>query len=73
VPVTQEHFTGRSLFSDRLLIGITALAVIAKIIPEIQSGQALLTHTAWPSVPEVHAVGFLCGLGWYVLPVKCYN
>jgi len=50
------------------LIVITALGVISKILLEIYQGQALLTHTAWPSVPEVHAVGFLCGLVleyWY--------
>ena len=44
------------------LILLTALAAILKIFVEMQLGQALLTRTAWPSVPTAHAVGFLCGL-----------
>ena len=44
------------------LIGITALGAASKIFLEIYQGQALLTHTSWPSVPEIHAVGFLCGI-----------
>lgn len=33
-----------------------------KIVLEVGSGQALLTSTAWPSVPTTHAAGFLCGM-----------
>jgi len=44
------------------LILLTAVAAALKIIVEIHVGQALLTRTAWPSVPTVHAAGFLCGL-----------
>jgi len=33
-----------------------------KIVLEVGSGQALLTSTAWPSVPTTHAAGFLCGV-----------
>jgi len=44
------------------LVWLTGLGVIVKIVLEISSGQALLIHTAWPSVPEVHAVGFVFGL-----------
>lgn len=44
------------------LILLTAIAAVLKIFLEMQLGQALLTRTAWPSVPTVHAVGFLCGL-----------
>jgi hypothetical protein len=29
---------------------------------EINTGQALLTRTAWPSVPAAHAAGFVSGL-----------
>ena len=36
--------------------------MIAGICVEMLDGRAPLTHTAWPSVPEVHAVGFLSGL-----------
>jgi rhomboid family GlyGly-CTERM serine protease len=39
-----------------------ACGVAAKIIVETALGQAVFTQTAWPSVPETHAVGFLCGL-----------
>jgi hypothetical protein len=38
------------------------MGAAAKILVEINAGQALLTQTAWPSVPTVHAAGFLCGL-----------
>ena len=44
------------------LILFTGVGAVVKIIVEINAGQALLTQTAWPSVPTVHAVGFLCGL-----------
>jgi rhomboid family GlyGly-CTERM serine protease len=44
------------------LIMFTGAGAVVKIIVEINAGQALLTQTAWPSVPMVHAVGFLCGL-----------
>ena len=41
---------------------ITGVGAAAKICIEMMGKQSLLTQTAWPSVPEVHAVGFLCGL-----------
>jgi rhomboid family GlyGly-CTERM serine protease len=44
------------------LVWLVGLGAVAKIFVEISAGQALLTHTAWPSVPEVHAAGFLSGL-----------
>ena len=44
------------------LIMLTGTGAVVKIIVEIYAGQALLTQTVWPSVPAVHAVGFLCGL-----------
>jgi rhomboid family GlyGly-CTERM serine protease len=44
------------------LILLTAAGAALKIIVEINVGQAIFTHTAWPSVPTVHAVGFLSGL-----------
>lgn len=44
------------------LVLLTAAGAALKIIVEIQGGQALLTRTDWPSVPEVHAAGFICGL-----------
>ena len=46
-----------------LLLATVGLAGL-KIILEINAGQALLTRTAWPSVPAVHAVGYLWGLAW---------
>ena len=50
------------------LVLLTGVGAAIKIFVEINAGQALLTHTAWPSVPSVHAVGFLCGLvlGWWI-------
>lgn len=44
------------------LVWLTGLGSFGKIIFEIYNGQAILTQTAWPSVPDVHAVGFLSGL-----------
>jgi rhomboid family GlyGly-CTERM serine protease len=44
------------------LVWMTALGALLKIAWEIGAGEALLTSTAWPSVPVVHAVGFVCGL-----------
>ena len=44
------------------VILLTTVAAALKILVEINTGQALITQTAWPSVPSVHAVGFLCGL-----------
>jgi len=44
-----------------LLLVMVGLAGL-KIVLEIVAGQALLTRTAWPSVPSVHAAGYLYGL-----------
>ena len=44
------------------LVWLVGLGAVAKMLYEIFAGQAMLTHTAWPSVSEVHAVGFACGL-----------
>jgi rhomboid family GlyGly-CTERM serine protease len=44
------------------LVWITGLGAVAKILLEVGADQGLLTETTWPSVPEVHAVGFLTGL-----------
>ena len=44
------------------LILLTAAGAALKILVEINVGQALFTQTAWPSVPTVHAAGFLSGL-----------
>ncbi len=50
------------------LIWITGLGAIIKIAWETSFGGALLTSTAWPSLPEVHGVGFLCGLLMATIP-----
>jgi len=49
------------------LMLLTIAASALKIVIEIHSGQALLTQTAWPSVPTAHAAGFLCGLALHLL------
>ena len=41
---------------------LTGMAAVLKIVVEMNSGQALLTQTAWPSVPAVHAAGLISGL-----------
>ena len=51
-------------------VAVGVLAV-GKIAVEASAGAALFTNTAWPPVPEAHAVGFLSGLvlflGWEIL------
>jgi rhomboid family GlyGly-CTERM serine protease len=49
------------------LMLLTIAASALKIVIEIHSGQALLTQTAWPSLPTAHAAGFLCGLALHLL------
>ena len=49
------------------LIWLTGLGAVAKILWETALGGALLTTTAWPSLPEVHGVGIVCGLLFVVL------
>lgn len=44
------------------LVCLTGLGAVLKIFWEVASGAALLTSTLWPSVPEVHAAGFISGL-----------
>lgn len=44
------------------LVWITGVGAVTKIALEVAVGQALLTATAWPSVPAVHGAGFVCGL-----------
>jgi rhomboid family GlyGly-CTERM serine protease len=45
------------------LILFIAIVAVLKIVAEISIGQGLFTRTTWPSVPTVHAAGFLGGLG----------
>lgn len=45
---------------DPLILWV-ALAAIGKIGLELMYGGALLTQTAWPSLPAAHAVGFATG------------
>ncbi|MCU7796989.1 MAG: rhombosortase [Candidatus Thiodiazotropha sp. (ex Semelilucina semeliformis)] len=53
------------------LVWFIGMSAIAKILLEIGSGQALLTQTLWPSVPEVHAVGFLTGVMLAIVITTC--
>ncbi len=46
---------------------LTAIAALAKILVEINLGEALFTHTAWASVPVAHLVGFSGGFVWITL------
>jgi len=49
------------------LVMLAGAGAIAKIAVEIINASALFTHSAWPSVPTVHAAGFLAGVLWWVL------
>ena len=44
------------------VIAVTGMLSLAKIGIEISAGQALLTGTAWASVPQAHLAGWLIGL-----------
>jgi rhomboid family GlyGly-CTERM serine protease len=44
------------------LVWMTGLGAVLKVVWETTADGALLTSTAWPSLPEVHGVGFICGL-----------
>jgi len=47
---------------------ILAVVLLVKPIAELHSGRALLTHTAWPSLPSAHLAGLLAGL--CILPLR---
>lgn len=47
---------------------LVTCGIASKIVLESFLGQALMTQTAWPSVPATHAVGFLCGLSAAWIP-----
>ncbi|MGD2082354.1 MAG: rhombosortase [Chromatiales bacterium] len=44
------------------LVPTIGAAALVKLTVELQSGQAVLTHTAWPSVPSAHLAGLLGGV-----------
>jgi rhomboid family GlyGly-CTERM serine protease len=44
------------------LVAAVGAAALLKLVVELQAGQAVLTHTAWPSVPSVHLAGLIGGL-----------
>lgn len=49
----------RELRHPMLLVVVAGAAL--KIVLELQLDEALLTRTAWPSVPAVHAAGYAAG------------
>ncbi len=55
------------------LIWVVGLGAVAKIVWELAAGGALLTSTLWPSVPEVHGVGFVCGLALALVTRRSYR
>ena len=48
------------------MIVLVAVACVAKILAEMTLGEALLTQTAWSSVPAAHMGGLLSG-GMFLL------
>jgi len=44
------------------ILTITGMLSLAKILIEISLGQALLSNTAWESLPQAHLAGWLIGL-----------
>ena len=52
-----------ALWRDRQhpVIVLVAIACMAKMFAEMALGEALLTQTAWSSVPVAHMAGFLAG------------
>jgi rhomboid family GlyGly-CTERM serine protease len=48
------------------LLPIILAGAALKILLELQLGEALLTRTAWPSVPAAHAAGYVAGWVLYL-------
>jgi len=49
------------------LVALAGAGAVAKIAIEMFSATALFTHSAWSSVPLVHAIGFFSGVLWWLL------
>ncbi len=43
------------------LLPLVGAGAVVKIAAEAAAGAAVFTHTAWPSVPAVHAIGLVAG------------
>lgn len=43
------------------MVLLAAAGAVAKIVVESVTGTPVFTHTTWPSVPSVHAVGLIAG------------
>jgi len=41
---------------------LTLVGSMLKIVLEMNSGTSLVTHLAWPPVPEAHLIGWLAGM-----------
>lgn len=48
--------------STALMLAMIGATSFAKIVWELQAGQALVTETAWGSVPLAHLAGWLIGM-----------
>ncbi len=48
---------GKGVNPTAIAVMLTGIAILGKILVEIQLGQALFTDTAWPSIPCVHLAG----------------
>ncbi len=55
------------------ILWLTGLGAVLKVVWESLANTALLTHTAWPSVPAVHGVGLVCGLLLYLRVNRFYG
>ncbi len=54
----------------RPMVVVTALGVLAKLVYEWQTGNAIFTDTTWPSLPEAHLTGLIAGICWWVVKNK---
>ena len=43
------------------LLPLVGIGAVLKIVVEAAAGAAVFTHTAWPAVPVVHAIGLAAG------------
>jgi rhomboid family GlyGly-CTERM serine protease len=56
------------------LVILTGAGAVVKIAVETLSATALFTHSTWPSVPPIHAIGFAAGILWWMaFPVSRSN
>lgn len=62
LPVSQSDlYSLQTRRMNNALVAVIAIGGLAKALWELAQGEALLTHTLWPSAPGAHLAGMLAG------------